>query len=233
MPALALSRATTTPLTRVRSRSMPTPRVQSMLVSQPINLRPMGNTVSLTVPAENPFTGGRAITILTQASGGMAQADPTQRSLSIRTPFSGLAGDLEDRAYAAFNKMDPAAGSTNRAAYDTSPSRTYWEQTVAKWDADKAAASSANWSKAGDIFSTTLNASANVASQLLAARKAASDAQAANSMSLMARLSPTNLMANMGRRKSIAIPLLAVAGAALAVALVLFLKKKGASSASA
>jgi hypothetical protein len=207
-----------------------------MLVAQPVNLKPLGNTVSMTVPAENPFAAGRTITVLTQASGGMAQADPSQRSKSIRMPFNGLgelAGDIEDRAYAAFNSMDPAASSTNRAAYDVSPSRAYWEQQVKKWDADKAAASAANWNKAADIFTTTLNAGANVAGKVLEARKAASDAQAANSMALMSRLSPTNLMANMGQRKSIAIPLLAVGGAALAIALFLFLKKKKAAPAAA
>jgi hypothetical protein len=210
-----------------------------MLVAQPVNLKPLGNTVSMTVPAENPFAAGRRITILTQASGGMAQADPSQRSRRVRTPFNGLGGlgaapVSYDEVFSWYASIDP----DGKAGKPITPEKeAYWRAQV-QADADKkeataSAQSSANWNKAADIFTTTLNAGANVAGKVLEARKAASDAQAANSMSLMSRLSPTNLMANMSQRKSITLPLLAVGGAALAIALFLFLKKKNAAPAAA
>lgn len=242
MQFMALSRQPTTSLSRVQTRVMPTPQVQKTMVMQPVHLRPMGNTVSMTVPADNPFAGGRTISVHTQVSGGMAQADPTQRSRQISV-FNGLSGDIEDRAYAAFNQMDPKAANTNRASYDTSPSRGYWETQVKNWDAEKAAKSSANWSKAGDIFTSSLNAASNITSQLTQAKIAAANAAAAAANAeiertrqgaFMSRLTDVSQYgAGMAARKSITIPLLVIGGGALAVALFLFLKKKKAASAPA
>lgn len=242
MQSMSLSRQTVTPISSVKTRVMPTPQVQKTMVMQPVNLRPLGNTVSMTVPADNPFAGGRRISVHTQVSGGMAQADPTQRSRQINM-FNGLGGEFEDRAYAAFNSMDPAAANTNRAAYDTSASRTYWEQQVKNWDAEKAAKSSASWSKAGDIFTTSLTAASNITSQLTQAKIAAANATAAQANAeiertrqgaFMSRLTDVSQYgAGMKAHKSITIPLLIIGGGAIAIALFLFLKKKKAAAASA
>lgn len=226
-----------------RVRTMPTPMVSRSVVSQPVNLKPMGNTISLSVPAEMPFLSNR-VTVVTQASGGMAKADPQMRSRSIRAMgFSGF-GDISpaDEAYGAFNKMDPSAASMNREQYDASPKRTYWEGEVAKWHAAPAAAPASagpsGWANASSIFSTTVNAGANVYGQMQQAKIAQAKADQAKSESqgqmFMSRMfSPTQTFQAMSRRKSIAVPLLIVAAGAIAVAVFLSMRKKSAAPAAA
>jgi hypothetical protein len=246
MQAFPISRNQSTPIKSVRTAVMPSPKVQKFVVVQPVNLRPMGNTVSMTVPHENPFTGGRRISIHTQVSGGMAQADPSQRSRRSFVPgFSGLGGEFEDKAYSAFNQLDPDAKNMDRAAYDASPKRTYWEGEQRKWDAAAAAKSSANWSKAGDIFATTLTQASTIATDINKTKQMALQAQIAEakarqaqieqagSAAYMARLTDVSQYgAGMAARKGITIPLLIIGGGALAVALFLFLKKKNAAAAA-
>jgi len=241
-----ISRNQSTPIRSVRTAVMPTPKVQKTMVMQPVNLRPMGNTVSMTVPADNPFVGGRRISIHTQVSGGMAQADPIQRSRRAFVPgFSGLGGEFEDKAYSAFNKMDPDAASMNRAQYEASPKRIYWEGEQRKWDAEAAAQSSANWSKAGDIFATTLTQGASIATdfnktkqlalqaQIAEANKRQAEIQQASNAAFTGRLTDVSQYgAGMAARKGITIPLLIIGGGALAVALFLFMKKKSAAPAA-
>lgn len=246
MQALSLRNPSSTPITRLRTRTLPTPQVQKAVVMQPVNLKPMGNTISLTVPADNPFAGGRRVSIHTQVSGGMAQADPTQRSRRIESrflPMSGL-GDLggafEDRAYSAFNQLDPDAKNMNRAQYDASTKRTYWEGEQRKWDDAAAAKSGANWNKVGDIFATTVGAASNVTSQIMQSKIAAANAAAAQAQADIERTRAAAGMsrltdfsqygAGMAARKSITIPLLVIGGGALAVALFLFLRKKKAAA---
>ena len=59
---------------------MPRSHVTKATVLQTVSLKPMGNTVSVTTLAENPFAGGRAVSVRTQASGGMASPDSSQMS---------------------------------------------------------------------------------------------------------------------------------------------------------
>lgn len=62
---------------------LPRPHVQKDTVLQTISLKPAGNTVSITTLAENPFDGGRAVSVRTQQSGGMAHADDSQVSRTL------------------------------------------------------------------------------------------------------------------------------------------------------
>jgi hypothetical protein len=226
---------------------MPTPKIQKAVVVQPVNLRPLGNTVSMTVPADNPFVGGRRVSIHTQVSGGMAQADPTQRSRRAFVPgFSGLGGEFEDKAYSAFNQLDPDAKNMDRATYDASPKRTYWEGEQRKWDAEASAKSSANLQKGLDIFQTTLKQGANIAADFNETKQLALKAQIADANKRQAEIEQGANQAFWGRatdvsqyasgmaaQKQWTIPLLVIGGGALAIALFLFLKKKRAAASAA
>jgi hypothetical protein len=168
-----------------------------------VGLRPRGNTVTVDVPSDNPFEdeelAGAPVTVVTQASGGVAKPQSNQRSrklmyggpkkgipasaikvaiarknaakpqrtteaygagifglgadISARPTYAvaprrtggfmpgmgDLGGDFEDRAYAAFNKYDKDAATTNRDAYDSSSKKAYWEQYITDQDAKEAA----------------------------------------------------------------------------------------------
>jgi hypothetical protein len=245
MQSFPISRNQSTPVRSVRTAVMPTPQVQKFVVVQPVNLRPMGNTVSMTVPHENPFTAGRRVSIHTQVSGGMAQADPTQRSRRAFVPgFSGLGADPVpyDTVFNWYATIDP----DGKAGKPITPEKEAYWRAQAQADADKKAAqSSANWNKAGDIFATTLTQGANIAMDINKTKQMALQAQIADakarqaqieqaaSGAYMARLTDVSQYgAGMAARKGITIPLLIIGGGALAVALFLFLKKKNAAPAA-
>jgi hypothetical protein len=249
MQALSLTNRPYTSVSRLRTNVLPTPQVQRTLVMQPVNLKPMGNTVSLTVPADNPFAGGRRVSIHTQVSGGMAQADPSQRSRRIESrflPMSGLgaAPVTYDEVFNWYASIDP----DGKAGKPITPEKeAYWRQQV-QADADKkeaaaSAKSAATWSKVGDIFSTTVGAASNITSQLTQAKIAAANAAAAQaqadiertrSSAFASRLTDVSQYgAGMAANKKITIPLLIIGGGALAVALFLFLRKKKAAAATA
>ncbi len=166
------------------ARNMPRGMVQQAFVRQPVSLRPAGNTVAMTVRSENPFEGGRNITVVTQASGGMAKPDPKMQSRSLRGMsglggwttrphsggFRGLSGlgSLSDEAYDLFMQYDSDAPRMSRADYDAdSGKRSYWESEVQKSKAQAAEdAKPFDWAKAGDIFSSTVKTGADIYSQV-------------------------------------------------------------------
>jgi hypothetical protein len=237
MQALSLRNPTSVPVTRVATKVMPTPVVSKMVVAQPVNLRPLGNTVSMTVPNENPFTAGRPIQVLTQASGGMAKPDPQMTSRARFVP--GLGGALEDAAYGYFNQYDAQASGMTRAQYDADAGkRQYWEN-YAKQQNPNLVPKSTDWSKVGDIFTTTVGAASQVTSDMMKARIAAANAQAAQAQAQIERTRQeaftqrltdvSKYGEGMAAQKQITIPLLIIAGGALAVAAFLFLKKKKAA----
>lgn len=249
MQSFPISRNQSTPIRSVRTAVMPSPQVQKAVVVQPVNLRPLGNTVSMTVPQENPFAGGRRISIHTQVSGGMAQADPSQRSRRSFIPgFSGLGADpVSDDVVAYWYRTIDPDGKAGRAI--TPEKENYWRQQ-AQADADKkgvtaSAQTSANWAKAGDIFATTLTQGANIATDFNKTKQLALQAQIADSNKRQAEiqqaansaftgrlLDVSQYGAGMAAQKKWTIPLLVIGGGALAVALFLFLKKKNAAAAA-
>ncbi|MDW8332541.1 MAG: hypothetical protein RMK43_12900 [Cyclobacteriaceae bacterium] len=53
---------------------------------QPVDLEPLGNTISVELSADNPFETARDVEVYTQMSGGLADADESMRSPGILTP---------------------------------------------------------------------------------------------------------------------------------------------------
>lgn len=230
----------------LRARTLPTPVVSKTVVERPINLKPKGNTVSLSVPAEMPFMS-RGFTVYTQASGGMAKPDASQRSQRLYSafPLNGLGAEVTDEELTAWYRAYDADGKAGKAI--TPEKEAYWRGVISA-DKDKKAAaakaqSAANWSKVGDIFTTTVNAASNVTSSAMQARIAEANAKAAASQAeierarsgaFMSRLTDVSQYgAGMAARKSITIPLLLVAGGALAIATFLYLRKKRSAAAPA
>lgn len=70
------------------SRALPTGRVQKLVVRQPVNLSPMGNTIALTAPSEMPFTSGRPVTVQTQVSGGISGPPKSMKSKGLRGKYN-------------------------------------------------------------------------------------------------------------------------------------------------
>lgn len=241
---LPLSTNSATALRSVPTRNMATPRVVKNVVRQPVNLRPMGNTVSMTVPAQMPFLGAE-ITVVTQASGGMAKPDSRMMSRRLRSPgFLGLSGELQDKAYGMFNQYDAEAANMNREQFDASGAkRAYWEGEAAKSMTPAAPTGPSNWSKAGDIFTSSVTTGVDLAKKLMDAKIAKSNAAAAAAQQQIAQIASkagtarlldvSQYGAGMAAQKGITVPLLIIGGGALAVALFLFLRKKGSAPAAA
>lgn len=77
-----------TPLLTPRSVNvLPTPVVRSAVVNQVVDLKPAGNTIALTTVSDNPFESNRPISVVTQASGGMASAPASMRSNRLAHKF--------------------------------------------------------------------------------------------------------------------------------------------------
>jgi hypothetical protein len=73
---------------------VPRTHVQKDAVLQTVSLKPQGNTVSVTTLSDNPFEGGRPISVRTQQSGGMARPDQSQMSRSLLHSYMpGLGAD--------------------------------------------------------------------------------------------------------------------------------------------
>lgn len=53
---------------------------------QPIDIEPAGNTVNVSLEADNPFESTKDIEVYTQMSGGIADPDPEMQSHDILTP---------------------------------------------------------------------------------------------------------------------------------------------------
>lgn len=54
---------------------------------QPIDIEPTGNTVSVSLEADNPFESAKDIEVYTQMSGGLTDPDPEMQSPDIITPI--------------------------------------------------------------------------------------------------------------------------------------------------
>jgi hypothetical protein len=68
--------------------------VNTLQTTQPVDLKPMGNTVAVVASAQNPFTQGAAVTVVTQASGGMAKAPAFMQSRGlVHSMLPGLGAD--------------------------------------------------------------------------------------------------------------------------------------------
>ncbi len=203
---------------------LPTPVVQRNLVAQPVNLRPMGNTVTITTKAENPFAMAGEMTVLTQASGGMAKPDPAMQSQRLQSKFlpigQELAGALEDQAYSAFNQYDADAASMNRAQYDKdSGKRGYWENYVKSQQPTSSAGATA-----GSIFSTVVTGAKDVFTTINKTKVAGSNAAIAAANKAIAQAG--KYVPGPPPKKSYTIPLVIGGVAVVGIALFFFLRKK-------
>lgn len=198
---------------------LPTPRVVKTLVAQPINLRPMGNTISMSVPAEMPFLNN-TMTVVTQASGGMAKPDPAMQSQRLRSrflPISGLGslGDTAaDTAYSWFNQYDADARNMNRAQYDASPKKAYWEGQVAA----SQPAQPSIWNTITSALSPLASSAADIAKSKIAAGATKAGTTIVNQYGTP--VAPA--------KKSMTIPLVIGGVVVAGVLLFLFMKKKSA-----
>lgn len=160
----------------VGPRSLPTARVVTAVVQQPVHLSPMGNTIAMTVGAEMPFASGRRIVISTQESGGISKAPVYMRSRAGM--FDGLGDEVprdltltrqqaSDITMGDQTGIDPtvvanaeAIMSGDRLATDD-PAPTY-TPTPAPVTTTAPASSSFDWSKVGQALATTGTAAATI-----------------------------------------------------------------------
>jgi hypothetical protein len=63
--------------------ALPKPYVDHSYRTEPVDLQPYGNTISVTSISDNPFEDDQEAEIFTQQSGGMAGPDPKQRSKRV------------------------------------------------------------------------------------------------------------------------------------------------------
>lgn len=98
------------------TNKLPTPKVTTLHATQPMDLKPRGNTVAVTAKAENPFTQGRPISVRTQASGGVAKAPAHMQSRRLMHSFIPGIGE------------DPNA--QNQGAPAAEESRSWWEGLI-------------------------------------------------------------------------------------------------------
>lgn len=198
-----------TSLTFRRANALPIPQVQKAMVRQAINLRPAGNTVTVTTLADNPFESLAGVSVVTQASGGMARPDRTQQSKGL---LCGLgATDAEIQAWAT--KYEPGVPLTPEK-------KAYWAAQI-----DSAAASSAaNWNKVGQVAQIGLSKATDFMSMQTAkyqsdAAKAAADAANAAASKYIPGYAPA---------KTNYIPWVIGGVAVLGIAAFFFLRKKAA-----
>lgn len=196
-----------TSLTVRRNNALPIPSVQKAVVRQTVNLRPAGNTVTVTTLADNPFESLAGISVVTQASGGMAKPDPMQQSKGL---LCGLgATDAEIQAWA--NKYEPGVALT-------AEKRAYWAAEI-----DKAnAASAARWDTAGKVATTGLAK----ASEWMGMQTAKYQAQAANAASKVGITLPTYTPV---QKKTNYLPWIIGGVAVLGIGAFLLLRKKSAA----
>ena len=167
----------------VGARSLPTGRVVTAVVEQPVHLSPMGNTVAMTVGAELPFARNRRVVIHTQASGGVSRAPGYMRSRPRNGIFSGLGADMPrstwmtrqvandtamgDQTGLTQSTIDEAEAIMNGdmlAVDDPAPAYTPTPApaAAAPVTATTPAASSFDWSKVGSTLATAATTGANI-----------------------------------------------------------------------
>lgn len=132
---------------RGTGRSLPTPVVRSNFVRQTVDLKPAGNTVSVTTLADNPFESGQDVEVVTQASGGMAPPPESMQSKRVMHSFMPGIGQSATETQAkdesgpgGFTQfIDTAGGLVNRH-FDQQVAREERRAAQARAEADIARA---------------------------------------------------------------------------------------------
>lgn len=132
-------------------RVLPTPVVRSAVVNQVVDLKPAGNTIALTTTSDNPFESNRKISVVTQASGGMASAPASMRSHRLAHSFMPGLGEtatgeaaVKQNAGSVFTDTLTAAGN---AFTQYNQSQVAEQQRLAQ----EAEARAAEWKARADI----------------------------------------------------------------------------------
>ncbi len=129
---------------------LPRPQVQKDAVLQTVSLKPMGNTVAVTTLADNPFAGGRPVSVRTQQSGGMASPDRSQMSSTLLHAYLPGLGD-ESAPVVATPAAKPAGALDFLATAAGTAASVYQQQQAIKLaqaqaDLAKQQAIAAQWS---------------------------------------------------------------------------------------
>lgn len=105
------------PIPFQRPQALPTPVVNTIQTTQPVDLKPMGNTVAVIASAQNPFAQGANVTVVTQASGGMAKAPAFMQSRGlVHSMLPGLGADANSANQGAPVTTGPTTGQQMIAA---------------------------------------------------------------------------------------------------------------------
>ena len=94
--------------------ALPKPYVDHSYRTEPVDLQPYGNTISVTSVSDNPFEDDQEAEIFTQQSGGMAGPDPRMRSK--RVMHKGTATKAKQHP-AGMAKVYKTRGAANRQGF--------------------------------------------------------------------------------------------------------------------
>ncbi|NEN87969.1 MAG: LPXTG cell wall anchor domain-containing protein [Okeania sp. SIO3H1] len=140
-----------TPLITTQPNVLPTPQVKTNIVKQTVDLKPAGNTVAIKTVADNPFEGGSAVSVVTQASGGMSPAPASMQSKGIMHSFMPGLGDTNT----VEKSQEPGAGtiltSAITAAGDVFAQRTQAQIAEQKRRESEAQARAQEWKSRADM----------------------------------------------------------------------------------
>lgn len=199
---------------------MPIYDIENRRSRQKVDLQPYGNTISVEAKSDNPFEDAQDVEVFTQVSGGMAGADPRQRSRRIITKpareriiFAGRAKAVKTSAPAHVQHAAFIPGLSGLGADPAPVSPGIDWNAVIKSTGEAATA-------AGGIIGQKFQ-SQTAASQ---ASQAAAEARAEQART--ERATAMTMLNNMGQHKGISGTFLAIAGVAAVAGLFLFMKGK-------
>jgi hypothetical protein len=117
MRALSIPTSASMSLRRRPAGALAKPVVQTAIIPQRVSLRPMGNTVAVTTLSDNPFEGSQRISVVTQASGGMAKAPAgmVSKRLYSNMVLGGLGDNATPTPASSPGFMDIFAGAVSAA----------------------------------------------------------------------------------------------------------------------
>lgn len=96
------------------ARRLPGAKVQQIMHRQAVDLKPEGNTVAIRTISDNPLEENRPVTVVTQASGGIASAPDAFQSRSLSHSFMpGIGSDTYTTTVAKYGGGTVLAGMGN------------------------------------------------------------------------------------------------------------------------
>jgi len=113
-------------------RPLPVPAIRTIMTRQSVDFRPAGNTIAVTALADNPFEGVKTTTVVTQASGGMAQAPRSMQSSSFASKqfMPGMGWDISSAISSGTSLVQGAAGGKSALDLATEAAAELAKQTA-------------------------------------------------------------------------------------------------------